>query len=68
MSIIVFCPCLVFALWSFVLSFDYPSLEISVSFCRSVSLVFPFLNSQNGYFLIPMRDIVTYPPAAQKLM
>jgi hypothetical protein len=68
MSISFFCPCLVFVLWSFVLSFDYPSLEISVSLCRSVNLVLLFLNSENGYFLIPMRDIVTYPPAAQKLM
>jgi hypothetical protein len=38
-----FCPCLVFVLWSFVLSFDYPSLEISVSLYRSVNLVFFFL-------------------------
>ncbi len=29
--ILVFCPWFVFVLWSFVLSFVYPSLEISVT-------------------------------------
>jgi len=29
--ILVFCPCFVFVLWFFVLSFVYPFLEISVT-------------------------------------
>jgi hypothetical protein len=54
---IVFCSFLVSVSWSFVLCFDFPSLEFSVACRRSVNLALIFLNHENGDFSILMRDI-----------
>jgi hypothetical protein len=46
-----------FVSWSFVLCFAFPAFEFSVAGWRSVNLALPFLNHENGDFLILMRDI-----------
>ncbi len=55
--ILLLCFILFFVSWPFLVCFVFPSLEFSLAGYRSVNLTLPFLNCENGDFLVRMRDI-----------
>ncbi len=52
-----YCFLVVFVSWSLFSVFVFPSLEFPVSGWGSVNLTLPFLNHENGDFLILTRDL-----------